>query len=170
LASPVEDEPLVHAHRRPVPQAHPRDLEDLRRHRLELLRDPGSKRQLCQHVALGVEAGRDLDQLESLLGEPEDAPLGDVVHRLAASGRQRAVERHLAHLLDDLRGAGLGDVQQSVRHLHRRAGSEGPEEEQGLRVLADVDEATRTRHPATEPADVHVPQLVAANRMTLKPP
>ena len=45
---------------------------------------------LREDVALDVDAGRDLDQLQPFGAQPEHAALGDVEHRLAALGTRSA--------------------------------------------------------------------------------
>ena len=57
---------------------------------------------LRQDFALDVDAGRDLDQLEAVLGQLEHAAFGHVEHRLAARHRVAAGERPMLDLADEL--------------------------------------------------------------------
>ena len=80
----------------------------------EGLGDAWPERHLAEHVALEVDAGRDLDEHEAVVGEGEDRSVGDVADLLAALARQVAVERDLAHALHELGQPALADDAHTV--------------------------------------------------------
>ncbi len=82
-------------------EAHRFGAEDAGIHQDGLAHDR-AERHPGQDVALYVDAGRDLDQLQALGREREDAALGDVEHLLAGLGRVLAAEGDLFDRLDEL--------------------------------------------------------------------
>ena len=103
-------------------------------------------------------AGRDLDQLQPILAEAEDAALRHEQHRLAVLGREPPAEGDVLDRLDELGAAPfLEDRQPPVADLDLQpAGREGADEDELAGVLRDVDEAARAREPAAEAADIDV--------------
>ena len=77
-----KEDPLVHQPRRPV--------------------HDGREIHLREDVPVQVDAGRDLDQLETLVAERKHAALGDVEHRLLARCGVLAAERAVLDLADEL--------------------------------------------------------------------
>src|SRR5437867_7968784 len=132
--------------------------EDARIHRLQFVGHDRPETHLRDHVALGVESGRDLDQLQSTRADAKDGTLGHEQRHLAPSPpHARAVadvfevrdEFLMPAFLTDDRSAVLpGDVEV--------ASGQGAAENHTLRVLTDVDESTDTDDPIPESADIHV--------------
>ena len=104
-----------------------------------------------EDVALDVDAGRDLDQFEPLRRELEDAALGDVEHRLPAlAPRSGPLKVICSTASTNLRVLPFGhdpDLTVVDRDL-QAARREGSGEHHGAGVLADVDEAARSRRAA----------------------
>ena len=139
-------------------QSHPPGPEDPIVHQRNLAVDDRPERHPGQNVALQVDAGRDLDQLQAGGRQPEDAALGDVQDGLAGLDGGRAAERDVVDLFDELGRPGIPfDHQLAIRNPDLRvAGHERPHEHHLFGVLADVDEAARTGQPRPELAHVQV--------------
>ena len=97
------------------------------------------------------------------VGEPEHAALGHEQHLLAAAARVVGAERHLPDPVHELGMLAFGkDAHLPVLDRDvQSAGAEGPHEDQLLRVLADVDEATTAWRVPAELARVDVAARVA---------
>ena len=131
-------------------------------HRHRLL-DDRPEAHVGQDVPFDVDAGRHLDEFQALVGELEDAALGDVDHRLRPHLRVAPAEGDLLDLGQELLGASFRDDPE-LAVLDRRlqaAHREGAGEDHGAGVLADVDEAAAAVESPAEHAGVDVAVLVA---------
>ena len=145
-----------------VAQAHRLRSEDALVHERDRLVDHGLEVHEGEDVALDIDSGCDLDQLEPVLRELEHAPFGHVEHGLAAAHRDLAAEGLVLDLVHELARLAFGsNAQLPVRDLHfQPAGREGAGVHDLLGVLADVDEAARTGELRPELAHVEVAFLV----------
>mgnify|MGYP000317090603 CR=1 FL=1 len=150
-------------------QAQRAGLEQAQVHGLQAGADARRECHVGQHVAVQVDAGRQLDQLQRTAAirlarghQAEHAALGHIQHALAAPQRLGAAEGAVLDLAHQLaRAAFVQDVQVAVHGLHlQRAGGKGADKHHGLGVLADVDEAARARQAGPELAHVEVAVLV----------
>ena len=126
-------------------QAHRRIVEDARVHQRRRTPHDRHEVHVIENVALQVHPGRDLEQLEARVAQPEHAALGDVEHVLLPLDRLRTAEGAVLDRGDELpRLAFAHDVKAPALHRHlQRAGGEGADEDHLLGVLRDVDEAAR---------------------------
>lgn len=97
---------------------------------------------LGENVSLEIYPRRDLDQLEVVSRQLEDASLGDVEDLFSGGRGERTAEGALLDLRDEL---GLRrsviDDKPTIVHLGPTACGEGTQEDQKLGVLADIDES-----------------------------
>jgi len=116
-----------------------------------------------QDVALDIDPRCHLGQLEAPLAQPEDAPLGDVEDLALFGGRHPSAEGDLVDDRDELRVPALPDNGQPslLDGDHEPARGEGPDENDLLAPLADIDESSAADPPPRETADVDVSRGVA---------
>ena len=115
-----------------------------------------------QDFTLDIDSGRDLDELEAVLGQLEYATFRDIENRLAALHGVVAGEGPMLDLADELRLVAVFDDTQATvldRQL-KPACRERADEHHFLGVLADVDKAAGAGEPRTEFADVQIALLV----------
>src|SRR6056297_3416595 len=79
--------------------------EAMRIHLGEIRRDLGSEGHAIKDLTLYVDARRGLDKCQAILRQPEHGALGDVDDRLAVFQGGGPRERHLSHMVDELRDA-----------------------------------------------------------------
>ena len=118
----------------------------------------GREGHAVQDVALQVDAGRHLDQLQAFGAQLEDAAFGDVEHLLVALDGLGARKAAVLHLADELAcGAVAHHAQPPLLQAHiGHAGAEAAQEHHLASALADVDEAAGTREPSAELRDIDV--------------
>ena len=93
--------------------------------------------------------GRDLDQFEAVVVQPQHAALGDVEHGLAPLMGALAAEGHVPHLVDELPNPAVtANAQPPIADRNLGARSERPEEQDTARGLADIDETAGAWRPA----------------------
>jgi len=119
-------------------------------HQLRLVRDQRAEIHLGQNVPFKINAGRNLDQFEPLLGQPEHAALRDIEHRFAAAARDLTREGDVLDRVHELAHLAVAhDLQRAVAAFDvERAGNKHSGEHDLLGVLADIDEAARARELA----------------------
>jgi hypothetical protein len=129
--------------------------------------DRGLEVHVGEDVALELDAGGDLDELQSAGCDGEHAALGDVEHRLAGLDRKLARIGDLLDRLDELAHAPLAhDAQPAVIDGDlEAAGGEGSGEHEARGVLADVDEAAGAGEAGPEPRDVDVALSASVSAM-----
>src|SRR6266545_3948092 len=136
--------------------------------------EPGERRLVPTGLAVAIPEGHagfvvprsglgHLGQLEALLAQPEDAPLGDVENLAFFGGRHPPAERDLLDDRDELRVPALpDDGQPSLLDCDREpARREGPDEHHLLAPLADIDESSAADQPPRETAHVDIPRGIA---------
>src|SRR5581483_5712040 len=131
--------------------------EDAGRHRGERLAHRRNEVHRRDHV-VERNARRDLDELRPALGEREDSTLGHVEDPLAARERLAGAPGDLVDGDDELPDrAVLLDPEPAVANVDVLAlGGERAAEDNRLRGLGDVHEASGADQPVTELADVDV--------------
>ena len=124
--------------------------------------DKRSKVHPSQDIALNIDSGRDLDELEALPGQLEHAAFGDIEHRLSALHRIVAGKRPVLDLTDELcHVAFVDDTQAAVLDRDAQSTSrEGTDEYNFRGILTDVDEAAGAGEPWPEFTDVQIALLV----------
>ena len=83
-------------------KAHRPRIENARIHLFEVARNPRSEAHVRNDVALGVEAGRDLDQLQPVSSDPEDRALCDEKGHLTALASNLCAVADLLELRNEL--------------------------------------------------------------------
>src|SRR6478672_3985692 len=142
-------------------QSHWLGLEEPGVHQVRLAHDR-LEIHLVQDVVLDVDARRNLDQLQPLPCELEHAALGDVENVLVVLGGVLARKGAVLDLVDKLLVLAVALDQQFSRD-HRDlevARHERADEDDLLRVLADIDEAAGASQPRAKFRDVDVALLV----------
>ena len=109
-------------------------------------------------IALGIESGRDLDQLQAVAADPEHGALGDKERDLAAFARHARAVANLFELRDEFLVPSLSanDRLAALPIDVEIAGRERAAEHDALGVLTDVDEAARADDPVAESADIDI--------------
>jgi hypothetical protein len=136
--------------------------EDRSLHRADLA-DGQRKRKSGEDIALDIDARRHFGQLEAPLAQPEDAPFRDVEHLALLRGRDPPAERDFVDGRNELPMPALLDSGQPpiLDRDGESAGGEGPDEDDLLALLADVDESSASDQAPRETADVDISQSVA---------
>ena len=136
--------------------AHRRCAKDAPVHNRQLVAHDQSGGALIQDVALQVDAGCNLGQMQMSVDQFEDGALGHVGGAHSLAGCERAIEAEMVNLVHELPRAALFHDFQSVSGAHLQAKTgEGAAKHQCFGRLGDVDETTDAIEPRTEATDIH---------------
>src|SRR6185437_13160759 len=118
-------------------------------HLAQIARNARPKAHLRDHVALDVDARRDLDQLEAVGPDAKDRTLGDEQRNLALCAADVGAVADLLELLHELPVSPFPADHRSAAFPAdvEVAGGQRAAEHDTLRVLADVDEAADADDP-----------------------